>query len=745
MNFFEKRFSYSQLKVIFNSMGERLNIISPFLYKYGFLKVKSFLKEMFIKRCVMASRVKEGDFFHWPISDADDYEKLKVSIIVPNYNHAQDLEKRLESIYNQTYKNYEVLLLDDCSNDNSREILEKYKTNFPGITRTEYNTDNSGSVFSQWEKGIELANGDLIWIAESDDWCDCDFLEKLVPAFRNEMVMLSYCRSDFVESGNKIFSTEEYYSDIPVLKASKEYVISAHDFVCHGMSIKNVIPNVSSVVFRKVDGMISREVHEKWKQLKLCGDWLFYLDRIRGGLVYYTPQTTNYYRIHRKSTSLNIQSTPRYYSEHQDIAVFVAEHYNVPLEKFTLLKKRLIEHWKAYNDSSPEIDVDKLFNMKYISDFAKKRKPNIVMCGYSMTMGGGETYPLLLANEFKITGQNITYVDFCLDKDDIKVRNMLNESVPLLRMKLVKYSAAFIESLGVDIIHTQHGMVDELVSDYLSKGNYKQCKQIITLHGMYEAINTIDRNRLLNKVKNTCAQFVYTADKNLQSFKETNIIDWHNFVKMDNGLPEIDINPIARSSIGICDDDFVFCLVSRGIREKGWQEAVEALQLANEKSKKKIVLIIIGDGIMYDALKTKQYNNVKLLGVKSNIRDYFAASDMGLLPSRFKGESYPLVVIDSLMTGRPVLASDIGESRHQLTDEHGNIAGMLFQLKNGDIPVDILADMMCDIANNESKYKQLKETTECVKRKFDIRKIAREYLNVYNKALEVCNEDESCA
>ena len=49
-----------------------------------------------------------------------------ISVIIPNYNHSKYLEQRLESVFNQTYTNFEVILLDDCSTDASREILERF-------------------------------------------------------------------------------------------------------------------------------------------------------------------------------------------------------------------------------------------------------------------------------------------------------------------------------------------------------------------------------------------------------------------------------------------------------------------------------------------------------------------------------------------------------------------------------------------------------------------------------------------
>lgn len=102
----------------------------------------------------------------------------RVTVIVPNYNHGRFLRQRLDSIYNQTYRNFDVILLDDCSSDESREILKDYGTTYNGNTRLYFNDNNSGLVFGQWKKGIEMADGDLVWIAESDDFCETTFLEK---------------------------------------------------------------------------------------------------------------------------------------------------------------------------------------------------------------------------------------------------------------------------------------------------------------------------------------------------------------------------------------------------------------------------------------------------------------------------------------------------------------------------------------------------------------------------------------
>jgi len=99
-----------------------------------------------------------------------------VSIILPNYNHAPFLEERLHSIFNQTFKDFEVILLDDASTDDSVAIMNKYAEDNK-VSHFVINKKNSGSPFKQWKKGLELAKGKYIWIAESDDSCELNFLE----------------------------------------------------------------------------------------------------------------------------------------------------------------------------------------------------------------------------------------------------------------------------------------------------------------------------------------------------------------------------------------------------------------------------------------------------------------------------------------------------------------------------------------------------------------------------------------
>ena len=102
----------------------------------------------------------------------------KVTVIIPNYNHARFLRRRLSTVLDQTYRDFEVLYLDDASTDHSAEVFADFST-YPEV-RAILNQRNSGSPFAQWNRGVREAKGEFVWIAEADDYAAPDLLERLV-------------------------------------------------------------------------------------------------------------------------------------------------------------------------------------------------------------------------------------------------------------------------------------------------------------------------------------------------------------------------------------------------------------------------------------------------------------------------------------------------------------------------------------------------------------------------------------
>src|ERR1700722_12237889 len=134
----------------------------------------------------------------------------QVSVIVPNYNHARFLQKRIESVLRQTFQDFDLILLDDSSTDDSRSILSSYARD-PRVT-IEFNEANSGSTFRQWNKGVRLARGKYVWIAESDDYADERLLERLVAVLDAEPeVVFVNCRSWRVDADGQVDGYADSY------------------------------------------------------------------------------------------------------------------------------------------------------------------------------------------------------------------------------------------------------------------------------------------------------------------------------------------------------------------------------------------------------------------------------------------------------------------------------------------------------------------------------------------------------
>ena len=700
----------------------------PSIHEKILLPTKSAAKAALLKFASSNKDYTSGVHF-WNLSKKK-FEGL-VSVIVPNYNHAKYLRQRLETIYNQTYKNFEVILLDDASTDDSREILNEFYEAHKDNTRKIFNEENSGGVFNQWQRGIESARGSLIWIAESDDYCTENFLESLVDAFTDDAVELAFARTDFIQDGLKTFTSDEYLSDITAFDWKKTFAVSAADFVEHALGVKNVIPNVSGVIFRKPE-LIREKFRDLWKSMKLCGDWLFYLDIIKGGVVCYNPNATNFYRIHKNSTSLKIQKQPRYYEEGQIIAEFVSENYNVTPSVHERHFNQLKEHFFSYYGGTDIEELKKYFNVEKI--LSVQRKPNILMCVFALTIGGGETYPLILANEYRRKGYPITVLNFQMEEEYLGIRQRLTADVPLINLTQTAGVDEVIELFKIDIVHSHHGSVDEALSHFVEKR--PELRHVVTLHGMYEITAEVHLKHMLKRADISVDKFVYTANKNLNSFKSHGWKIDDRFIKIGNGLEYSTGTPIPRSELNIPEDAFVCCTVSRAIPEKGWESAIKAVTIANEKSPRRIDLVLVGSGEMYDKLKGKVPDFVHLAGFRSNVRDYFAMSDIGLLPSEFLGESFPFMFIDCLFAGRPLVASNLGDCEEVLTLPSGDMAGIIFNLnENNKVPPETLAKILVTLANDKAEYKKILDRVPEVAKKFFIENVADEYIKVYKSVM----------
>jgi len=236
------------------------------------------------------------------------YHLPRVSVVVPNYNYARFLGQRMDTILEQTFNDLEIILLDDASTDDSSEVIQRYAED-PRI-RIQINRENSGSPFAQWNRGVEMARGDFLWIAEADDFAEPDFLENLVPKLdSDERLGLVYCGSRIVdEGGDTLADGFPFLERLWPGRWKRSFRNYGRDEVARYLVHRCTIPNASAVLFRRrafLDaGMADPE-------LRLCGDWMTYVRVLSQWDVAFVSRNLNAMRCHEATVRSVLSGDPR--------------------------------------------------------------------------------------------------------------------------------------------------------------------------------------------------------------------------------------------------------------------------------------------------------------------------------------------------------------------------------------------------------------------------------------------------
>lgn len=244
----------------------------------------------------------------------------KISVIVPNYNYGRYIKKRIRSILRQTYPIYEIIVLDDASTDGSAEMAKSIVSDLKAQNsnlniRFVGNKDNSGKIMKQWEKGIELATGDYIWIAEADDLCSRRFLEEIVKGFDDPDVVLSYTESAIINKIGIMIAPNFRWSRDKEKTGhyKKNYVKEGQKEIEEIMAIRCSIPNISAVVFRK-DAIKNKDL-KKAISFTQAGDWYLYAKILEKGKISYNRKALNKFRVHRGSKTAKSKKNSKHYEE----------------------------------------------------------------------------------------------------------------------------------------------------------------------------------------------------------------------------------------------------------------------------------------------------------------------------------------------------------------------------------------------------------------------------------------------
>ena len=267
-----------------------------------------------------------------------------ISVVVTCYNHENYIEQCLRSIFNQTYRNIELIVLDDGSTDSSSEVIQEVLKESPFVTIFESH-ENIGVVRTR-NKGLNLLNGDYFLFVDSDDFLDDRYVEELYDCANNHQADIVYC--DLYN-----FEKDETY-------------LKAQEFDLHNLLESNYISNCSLVKKTILKGIY---YDEKLSGKKL-EDYDFFLNLIinNGAKTVYQPNTKLNYRVFEKD-SISKRDSVRY---HYEIYLEVLEKY---------LDKLPHEVYKAVCDNLMTLE-DRLESLishhndvsEYVKELQRKQK-----------------------------------------------------------------------------------------------------------------------------------------------------------------------------------------------------------------------------------------------------------------------------------------------------------------------------------------------------------------------------------
>lgn len=217
-----------------------------------------------------------------------------VSVVVPNYNYARYLRQRLDSIVCQTYTDFEVILLDDASTDDSLRVMEEYVAD-SRVRPPVVNEKNSGSPFVQWMKGIRLARGKYVWIAEADDLADPDFLETCVAqAELDADTAVCFAGSVLIDADGR--RSRKDVNHWGWRKQGETQYYPSGFFARRFMYWRNRIINASGAIFRREYALELAD--SPFQRMRYCGDYLFWFELSLRGTVVRVCRNLNYFRQH---------------------------------------------------------------------------------------------------------------------------------------------------------------------------------------------------------------------------------------------------------------------------------------------------------------------------------------------------------------------------------------------------------------------------------------------------------------
>jgi glycosyltransferase involved in cell wall biosynthesis len=201
-----------------------------------------------------------------------------VSVIIPCYNYGPYLSQCVKSALDQTYKNIEIIIINDGSTDNTESIAKKYEKNYKNIKY--YSQENRGGIVKTRNRGIKLAKGDYLVQLDADDWIDPSYIKKTLQKAQKDNLDIVYTQA-------QIFGREEFLTNFPKFNI---------EFLKHSNFI-----NSTALVKKKV---FEKREYDEYLEDKGDEDWDFFLGAcLDGAKTSLVNEALLHYRKHNHSKS----------------------------------------------------------------------------------------------------------------------------------------------------------------------------------------------------------------------------------------------------------------------------------------------------------------------------------------------------------------------------------------------------------------------------------------------------------
>ncbi|NJR57502.1 MAG: glycosyltransferase [Cyanobacteria bacterium CRU_2_1] len=265
----------------------------------------------------------------------------KVSIVLPSYNYARYLDERIQSVLNQTYTDFELIIVDDASTDNSLEVIHKYVQD--SRVKTLFFEQNSGLPYQRWNDGADLAQGEYILFAGADDRCEPTLIEKLVEKLdQNPNVGIAYSQSMQIDSdGNVVRSLKNRTDELDRERWAHDFVNNGKE-ECQYLVIKNTIPNASAVLLRRSTFETAGQFDVT---LRLVADWMLWAKMLMIADVAFVSEPLNDFRIHSTTVTSHTRKVGKHIEENYQVISFIINNVTLPQQAIDKAYTRLVNRW----------------------------------------------------------------------------------------------------------------------------------------------------------------------------------------------------------------------------------------------------------------------------------------------------------------------------------------------------------------------------------------------------------------